>query len=153
MSQITKEQNVSEESHIYQVRQGRYLYFSDPSSPGVDKAGNVWAHPTEYVDATHPVLRQIIKSQTSKVRRLKPDEVVPKGSIFHTEVASPMVAAAIRRYDTAAGKATPKVLAEDFVVGDHESGDTAELVDDPVEKAKAAAAEESEKEAPEKAQK
>ncbi len=124
---------------LYQVLPKRYLFFSDPSAPGVDKIGNVWGRPGEYVDAGHPVLRAKMRGQLHKVRALKPGDTVPKGSIFHEEVANMIVAAEIRKYDGKAPKGARKTAAE-IVVGEateKPSGDTPKLASDPVKAAKA----------------
>lgn len=106
----------SPERRIYQVRERRPLFFGDPAVPTTDKLNNLWAAPGEYVDATHPVLFAIIRSQLHKVRRLKEGEVIERGSIFHKEAESPQVTAQVRAYDRKVGSLAP-ITAEEMVVG------------------------------------
>lgn len=113
------EENVmttDEQVHVYQVRERRHLFFIDPSDPKADKAGNLWAAPGEYVEAIHPVLRQIVKSQRHKLRQLAVGEAIPKGSIFHTKISSASVAAMIQRFDRIEEKQAP-VTDVEIVVG------------------------------------
>lgn len=129
----------------YAVRLGRYLYWADPSAPGVDKRGNLWARPGEFVEASHPVLQTIISTQRHKVRALKPGDTIPEGSILHTEVTAPLVVGRIRAFDGKLQKGSPVTPAEIVVQGAGEaaSGDAPKLAADPVKTAKAKAKKES----------
>ncbi len=107
---------VKVEQHWYEVRRGRILFFADPTTPGVDRAGNVWAKPGQYVEASHPILQAIIRIQTHKVRRLKEGETIPAGSLVMDASANPQISRAIAKYDgrdTDGGTRTP----EEIVVG------------------------------------
>ncbi len=112
----TKRQVVSAEQRWYEVRQGRILFFMDPSSPGVDKRGNVWANPGHFVEAGHPVLDRIVRTQRHKLRQLKDGETIPAGSIIQTAKANPYIKRLMDQYDgreEAGGERT----AEEIVVG------------------------------------
>ena len=102
---------------IFQVRQGRPLFYVDVRDPNSGRGESVelWASPGEYVDAWHPVLREIAQVQAHKVRPLKVGDVIPAGSILHVEVVSAAVRARIRAFDGTGGSARP-VLAQDLVV-------------------------------------
>ncbi len=149
MERTTKMHEAENGNRWYQVRQGRPLFFADPSTPGVDKSGgNLWAAPGSYVEASHPVLKIIIKSQLSKVRRLKDGEVIPKGSIVRDAQENPAVQAMIRKYD---GRVAGEVTAEEIVVGkDH--GKAPSLKPNPAIAAKARAEAEAAKRAAEEAE-
>ncbi len=101
----------------YQVRIGRILFFADPSQPGVARRGNVWANPGQYVEASHPVLRGIIRMQRHKLRQLQEGETIPKGSIVQSAEGNPYIKRLMDKHDgrqEGGGKKT----AEEIVVGD-----------------------------------
>ncbi len=101
----------------YEVRQGRILFFADPSGPGVDKRGNVWAHPGHFVEASHPVLRKIVALQRHKLRQLKEGETIPAGSIIQGADANPYIKRLMDKHDGKREGGGTKT-AEELVVGD-----------------------------------
>lgn len=106
---------VTAEQRIYQIRDRRPLLYGDPKI--VKGASGLWAAPGEFVDASHPVLRVIIKGQLHKVRALKPGDVIPEGAVFHgVDDLPPAVRAMCGEYDRLAGGEKP-VTAEEMVVG------------------------------------
>ena len=101
----------------YEVRQGRILFFADPSAPGVDKRGNVWAKPGQFIEASHPVLRRIVALQNQKLRMLKEGDTIPAGSIIQDAKANPYIKRLMDQHDgreEAGGTRT----AEEIIVGD-----------------------------------
>lgn len=102
---------------LYVVIERRVLFFNDPTSPGINQRDNVWAEGGEYIDASHPLLQGIIKTQRHKVVELKVGDVIPEGAIFHDSVSSPYIRRLMDEYDgkdTRGGKRT----AEERIVGD-----------------------------------
>jgi hypothetical protein len=101
----------------YQVRLGRLLFYADPSAPGVDKRGNVWARENQFVEASHPVLQGIINLQAYKVRKLSAGEVIPAGSLIQDAKGNPYIKRLMDKHDGRqedGGEKTPEAI----VVGD-----------------------------------
>lgn len=101
----------------YQVRLGRILFFADPSEPGVDRRGNVWAHPGQYVEASHPVLRGIVALQRHKLRQLSEGEVIPAGSFVQSAEGNPYIKGLMIKHDGRQDGGGTQT-AEEIVVGD-----------------------------------
>lgn len=106
-----------DDSAIYIVRPGYTLYWRDlPSGFGSDGGSRIWARAGEFVDATHPVLRLIVRLQKYKVIRLRAGDRIPVGSVLHRHFGPlsvpPSVAKRIHRYDHyPRTKAAPKPVA------------------------------------------
>ena len=101
---------------VFRVREGRVLLYADGRDPHVDRINNTWGRAGEFVVADHPVLRAIVARSAAQGQALLPGEVIPKGSIVHTEVTSSTVRALIARYgwDDPEMAKTP----EDQVIGE-----------------------------------
>lgn len=101
----------------YEVRLGRILFFADPSSPGTSRRGNTWAKPGQFVEASHPVLRRIIRTQRHKIRQLKEGETIPAGSIIQDPRANPYIKSLMDKFD-GREEAQGTRTAEEIVVGE-----------------------------------
>lgn len=114
-------ETVKDTEHWYEVRLGRILFFADPSEPGISRRGNVWANPGQYVEASHPILQAIVRTQRHKLRRLKLGDTIPAGSLIQDGSANPYIKRLMDKYDGKQEDGGTKT-AEEIVVGEGGKG-------------------------------
>ena len=121
-------------SNTYLVRERRPLFYTDPSSPRVNREGNLWASPGTYVIVDHPFLEAIIKTQRHKVRQLAEDAIIPDDAVVVRTIENPFIKSQMKKYDAIIAKRRPdtavaaaaKVVVQQAI--EKPSGRTPELV-------------------------